>query len=46
MSKEIMITIGKMTEQEALMDMLDRDDHMVEDTVDFLQNYWKRLSER
>ncbi len=40
------MTIGKMTEQEALMDMLDRDDEMFEDTVDFLQNYWKRLNER
>lgn len=40
------MTIGKMTEQEALIEMLDRDDQMVEDTVDFLRNYWKRLNER
>ena len=46
MSKEIMITIGKMTEQETLMDMLDRDDQMVEDTVDFLRNFWKKMDER
>ena len=46
MSREITMTIGKMTEQEALIEMLDRDDQMVEDTVDFLRNYWKRLNER
>lgn len=43
--KEIMMTIGKMTEQEALMEMLDRDDQMVEDTLDFLFNYYNRLAE-
>ena len=43
--KEIMMTIGKMTEQEVLMEMLDRDDQMVEDTLDFLCNYYKRLAE-
>ena len=46
MSKEITMTIGKMTEQEALMEMLDRDDQMVEDTVDFLRNFWKKMDER
>ncbi len=46
MSKEITMTIGKMTEQEALMEMLDREDRMAETDVDFLQNYWKKLSER
>jgi len=44
--KEIMMTIGKMTEQEALMEMLDRDDRMAEDTNDFLTNYWKKLNEQ
>ena len=29
--KEIMMAIGKMTEQEALMEMLDRDDRMAEE---------------
>ncbi len=45
MGKEIMMTIGKVTEQEALMEMLDRDDEMVENVVDFLTNYWKQVNE-
>ena len=46
MSKEITMTIGKMTDQEMLMEMLDKNDQMIEDTVDFLRNYWKRVNER
>ena len=44
--KEIMMSLGKVTEQEALMELLDRDDQQAEETIDFLQNFWKRLNER
>ena len=44
--KEIMMSLGKVTEQEALMELLDRDDQRAEETIDFLQNFWKRLNER
>ena len=44
--KEIMMSLGKVTEQEALMELLDRDDQRKEETIDFLQNFWKRFSER
>lgn len=41
-----MMTLGKVTEQDVLMDLLDRDDQRTEETIDFLQNFWKRLNER
>ena len=44
--KEIMMSLGKVTEQEALMELLDRDDQRAEETIDFLQSFWKRLNER
>lgn len=44
--KEIMMTIGKMTEQEALMEMLDRNEQATQETRDFLQKYWKMVEKR
>ena len=44
--KEIMMSLGKVTEQEVLMELLDRDDQQAEETIDFLQNFWKRLNKR
>ena len=44
--KEIMMTLGKPSEQDVLMEMIDRDDQRAEDTIDFLQNFWKMLDQR
>ena len=41
--KEIMMTIGKVTEQEALMDMLDRDDRREDEYREFNHDYWKNF---
>lgn len=42
--KEVMMAIGKMNEQEALMDMLDRDDWREDDFRDFNRDYWKNYA--
>ena len=39
--KEIMMAIGKDSEQEVLMKMLDREESMEEETEDFNRNFWK-----
>ena len=43
MNKELISALGKITEQEALMNMLDRDDRIELVRNDFIQNYWKML---
>lgn len=39
--KEIMMALGKVSEQEALMKMLDMEESMEEDARDFNRNFWK-----
>ena len=39
--REIMMAIGKESEQETLMKMLDREESMEEETEDFNRNFWK-----